>query len=326
MRLDITYKSIFRVLLIVVGLWLLYQVFEVIAVIFFGIIISSAIAPAVDSLHKEGVPRILGSVLIYFLVLAVLSLIIYILLPPTISQIAKLSTQLPGLLSDYLGALSLPADFFAQFRETLTSASSNIIGWLVGLLGGIGNIVFVFFISFYLTVEDKGIKRFLENSVPATHHNYILNLISRSQSTLSQWLKAQLILMVSVGVLTSLALLALGIPNALALGALAGLLEIVPFAGPIIAAIPALVFAFSISPLKALVVFVTFAIIQQIESQVFTPIIMKRAFHINPVLVLVALFIGAKLGGIVGIIASVPLLALGLEFSKDYYAKSVKSE
>ena len=322
MQLDITYKSVLRVIFLLIAIWLLYQVTDVLAVIFFGTIIASAISPVVDKLEKERIPRVLGALLIYILILLLFSFLIYIVVPPTIAQISKLSERLPLLLQNYLGSLDLPQDVFTQVRESLANASSNVLGWLFGVLGGVGNVLFVFIISFYLTVEDEAIKELFRTALPNHRQQYIVDLINRSQKTLSQWLKAQLTLMFSIGILTFLALFFLNIPHALALGVLAGILEIIPFVGPVIAAVPAIIFALDISPITALITLGLFIAIQQVESQVLTPIVMKRAFEINPVLVLIALFVGAKLGGIVGILASVPLLALILEFSKDYYAKT----
>jgi len=319
MHADVTYRSIFRVALVILGLWLVYQVVDVLAIIFFGIIIAAAIGPEVDKLEREGIPRLVGAILIYLLIILAFAVIVYLLLPPTVSEVAKLSNQLPLFLKTYFTSRSLPPDFLDQLRQNLTQASANIFTWLIGLLGGLGNVLFVFIISFYLTVEDKRIKRSLEGALPDHRYSYVIDLVSRSQRTLSQWLKAQLILMIAVGVITGVALSIIGVPNAIALGALTGMLEIVPFVGPVISAIPAVIFAFTISPLTALVTLIVFIAIQQIESHILTPQVMKRAFEINPVLVLIALFTGAKLGGTIGILASVPLLALVLEFSKDYY-------
>ncbi|MBI3335683.1 MAG: AI-2E family transporter [Candidatus Portnoybacteria bacterium] len=321
MQLDITYRSVLKVILILAAVWFLYQIIDVLAVVFFGVIIASATSSVVDRLEKEGLPRVLGALLIYLLIILALSFIIYIVVPPTISQISKLSGQLPTLLRQYFGSLDLPQDIFEQARQGLANVSANITEWLISLAGGLSNVIFIFIISFYLTVQDEALKRLLRTALPRSHEEYVLDLITRSQNTLAQWLKAQLTLMLSVGILTFIALFALGIPHAFAIGLLAGILEIIPFVGPVIAAVPAIIFALDISPLTAFITLGVFVGVQQLESHFLTPFIMKRAFEINPVLVLLALFIGAKFGGIVGILASVPLLALVLEFSKDYYAK-----
>lgn len=321
MTIDITYRSILKVLGTLVALWLMFQVWDILAITFFGIIIAAAVTPEVDKMHREGVPRIFGAILIYLLIGLLFTLLIYIVLPPTIYEVSRLSSDLPRVLSEYAGSLSLPQTFFDQISQNLANASTDMLTWIIGLAGGLGNILFVIIISFYLTVEDEGIKRFLQDTLPADKYPHILELILRSQNTLSQWLKAQLLLMILVGLMTFLAYSIIGIPNALALGTFAGLLEIIPFIGPIIASVPAIIFALNISPFTALLVVIIFTIIQQIEAQILTPQIMKRAFAINPIIVLIAIFIGGKLGGIIGVLASVPLLALAIEFSKGYYNK-----
>lgn len=321
MNIDITYKSIIRVVVVLTLLLILYQVIDVIVVIFLGIIISSTVTPVVNTLKKKGIPRVVASSIIYIIISSIFITVIYVVLPPTILEISKLSVQLPSLLSNSLGYLSLPQNFFEGIRENLSQASSNALGWLVGLLGGMENILFVIFISFYLTVENEGIKRFLEAGLPDHSSSHIIELISRSQNTLAQWLKAQLLLMFLVGLTTSLALFIIGVPNALALGVFAGILEIIPFFGPAISAIPAVLIASSISGVTALVTLAVFIAIQQFESQLLTPQIMKRTFEINPVLALIALFIGSKLGGIGGTLVSIPLLALAMEFYKNYERK-----
>ena len=321
MILDVTYRSIFRVIGVLVGLWLVYQVLDILAITFFGIIIAATLAPEVDKIQKEGVPRLLGAILIYILLGLLLVLVGYIILPPSLAEISRLSSDLPGLLKESLGSLSLPQQFFDKLAESFSNASTDIFAWFIGLAGGLGNILFVVIISFYLTVEDEGIKRFLAHALPESTYKYVLDLITRSQHTLSQWLKAQLLLMLLVGIMSFFALTFIGIPNALALATFAGLMEVVPFIGPVIAAVPALIFALNVSPVTALVVLAAFTVIQQVEGQVLTPQIMKRTFAINPIIVLIAVYIGGKLGGIIGVLASVPLLALVLEFSKDYYAK-----
>lgn len=321
MALDITYRSILRVVGILFAVWLVWQVWDILAITFFGIIISAAVSTEVDKMHKEGIPRIVGAILIYVLIALLFALLVYIVLPPTILEISKLSNDLPQLLREYSGNLSLPQTFFDQLSQNLANASTDMVAWVIGLTGGLGNILFVIIISFYLTVEDEGIKRFLQDTLPDKRSQYVMDLIIRSQHTLAQWLKAQLLLMILVGMMTFLAYAAIGIPNALALGAFAGLMEVIPFIGPVVASIPAIIFAFNISPLTALLALGMFTIIQQVEAQILTPQIMKRTFALNPIIVLIAIFIGGKLGGIIGILASVPLLALALEFSKDYYGK-----
>ncbi len=316
--MNISYSSILRVLFVLIGFWALYNIIDVLAIFFFGIILSSAIAPTVDKMKAEGVPRVLGAGLIYILIALSLAFIIYALIPPTIGQLDKLITQFPLLLKTYVRAPLIPASFAIKIREFITQSASGITPWLLGLVGGLGNVLLVFVVSFYLTVEDKAIKDFLRLTLPKGKEQYILDLIARSQKTLSSWLKAQLLLMFTVGLLAFIGLWILDVPYKFLLALLMGILEFIPFAGPIMAAVPAILFGLEVSPAIALLTAVLYFTIQQIESQALAPLVMKKAFQINPILVLMAFFIGAKLGGISGILVSVPLLALTFEFLKDY--------
>jgi len=318
----LTYGSIFRVIIILAAIWLLYHIIDVVAVLFFGIIVASTITPSVDRLKKEGVPRVLGALFIYLCMVIAFAFIAYIIVPETIIQLSKVSSQLPHLIERYLGSSSsLSQDILAKVRESIAGAASGIGVWLFGLVGGLGNVVLVFIISFYLTVEDRVIKDFLRVTLPVKHQEYILDLVSRSQRTLSSWLKSQLILMFMVGVLTFIGFWIIGVPFKLVLAIMAGLFEIIPFAGPVIAAVPAIIFSLQISPGTALLTALLFFVVQQVESNILTPLVVKRTLDINPILAILALFVGAKLGGIIGILAAIPLLALFLEFSKDYLRK-----
>lgn len=319
---SLTYGSIFRVIFVLAGIWVLYNILDVVAILFFGVILSSTIAPGVDMLKKEGVPRILGTLLIYLCIIIGFSFVIYIIVPETIVQLSHLNGQLPGLLGRYLGSSpALSQEILANIRGTITDSTLGIGTWLVGLVGGLGNVIFVFIISFYLTVEDHAIKDSLRVTLPVSSQEYALDLIHRSQNTLSSWLKSQLLLMLMVGILMYIGLSIVGVPFKLVLAIVAGLFEIIPIAGPIMASIPAILFSVQVSPQAALLTLAICVAVQQLETHVLTPLVVKHTLAINPILVLLAIFVGFKLGGIIGVLASIPLLALFLEFSKDYTKK-----
>ena len=318
MTLNIPYSTIFRIASVLIGVWILYNIIDVLVIFFFGVIISSAITPTVDRMKKEGVPRIIAAALIYILITLSLLFVVYALVPPTIAQLDRLVTQFPLLLKTYVKPPLVPQSVALNIRQFITEAASGITPWLLGLVGGAGNVLLVFVISFYLTVEDRAIKEFLRLTLPEKKQEYVLDLIMRSQRTLSSWLKAQLLLMLIMGVLVFIGLSILGVPYKFLLAVLMGILEFIPVVGPIIGAVPAMMFALQISPAVMLFTGLLYLIAQQIESQFLAPLVMKKAFQINTILVLMAFFIGAKLGGIAGILISVPLLALTFEFLRDY--------
>ena len=135
--------------------------------------------------------------------------------------------------------------------------------------------------------------------------------------------------MLFVGVITGASLWILGMEYWLVLGLFAGLTEFVPIVGPIIAAIPAVLFSFSefgVSPWKPFIVILLYVVIQQVENQVLVPRVMRKAVGINPIIVIVALLVGAKLGGLVGVLLSVPLVTIIQVFLSDFVEDRMREQ
>ncbi|MBL7155340.1 MAG: AI-2E family transporter, partial [Candidatus Portnoybacteria bacterium] len=178
-------------------------------------------------------------------------------------------------------------------------------------------------ISFYLAVQEKGAKRFLVSLTPNEHQSYLADLIERIESKIGGWLRGQLLLMFIIGCLTYIGLYFLGVKYALTLALVAALLEIIPYIGPILAAIPAVILAFFQSPFLALLVILLYIVIQQLENYIIVPQVMKRAVGLNPVVIIIVMLIGAKLAGLLGIILAVPVTAAAAEFLKDLQKREI---
>ncbi len=329
---NISYSSILKVFVVIAGIWFLYQILDVVAVVIFSIIISSVIAPIIDKMQLYKIPRILGGVIIYSIIIFIIGLILFLLIPPLAQEIAGLAKQMPYFInnSDFLSlndksAVSL-LQFLNQLSSNLPGATSSIWTWGAGLVGGIGNVIFVFVISFFLSIQDNGLKQLLRDSLPIKYQQNVLNIIFKSQKTLSNWLKGQLVLMFLVGLLTFIGLQFVNVPYKLSLSILAGLLEIIPFVGPLIAAIPAIIFGIGTSLITGALIVIIYLIIQRVENIILVPYVMKVAVRINPILVLIAILIGAKSGGVAGMLLSVPILAIGIEFFKKYYSSKSKTQ
>ncbi len=134
-------------------------------------------------------------------------------------------------------------------------------------------------------------------------------------------MQGQLFLGVIVGVLVYIGLSLLGIRFALLLAIIAGILELVPYIGPVLSAIPAVILAFFQAPILALWILILYIVVQQLENYLLVPVIMKKVVGLNPVVVIIALLIGGKLLGILGIILAVPAAAVLAEFFKDIKRK-----
>jgi predicted PurR-regulated permease PerM len=169
-----------------------------------------------------------------------------------------------------------------------------------------------------LAVQEGGVEKFLKIITPVKRETYVVDLWKRSQRKIGYWMQGQLLLGLLVGVLVYLGLMILGVQNALVLAVLAGVLEIIPVFGPIVSAIPAILFGMADGGVTTgVLVLGLFIIIQQFENHLIYPLVVKKMVGVSPILVILALIIGAKLAGFLGIILSVPITSVLMEFLDD---------
>lgn len=329
--INISTSTIFRIVLILLGLFFLYLIRDILIIVFVAIIIAAAINGPVSWLQRKKIPRILGVIFIYLLVFLILALIVTLIFPPLAEQIKGLTNNFPefmnkvGLSVNQLwGKYQIEGNlqnFLYKISSRLSEATSSFFATIVGIFGGLFSAVMVLVISFYLAVQEKGVKKFLISLTPENHQHYLSDLIDRIQNKIGSWLRGQLLLMFIISCLTFIGLYFLNVPYALVLALLAGIFEIIPYVGPIIAAIPAVILAFLASPILALFVILLYVVIQQLENYVIVPQVMKKAVGLNPIVIIVVMLIGAKLAGILGLILSVPLSAALAEFIGDLRKK-----
>jgi predicted PurR-regulated permease PerM len=209
-------------------------------------------------------------------------------------------------------------DLIRSIQDLSSNATDGVVKVVSAVFGGLLSFILIVVLSFYLLVQENGISKFLSLITPIRHEKYIIDLWKRSQIKIGQWMQGQLLLGILVAVLVYLGLVVLGIPNALLLAVLAGVLEIIPVFGPIIASIPAILTAFTSGGLtSALLVTGLYTIVQQFESQLFVPLVLKKIIGVSPIIVILALIVGAKLAGFLGIVLSVPLISAFMEFIDD---------
>jgi predicted PurR-regulated permease PerM len=197
---------------------------------------------------------------------------------------------------------------------------------LTGAISGIITIITIVVLSVYLVAQEEGVKHFVKAVTPLKYRPYIVSLVDRLQEKMGEWLRGQLILMLFVGGLTYLGLWLMGVNYALILAIVAGLLEVIPIIGIPIAIIPALLISFTQNPVLALFVLILYIVIQQVENHILVPKVMQKAVGLNPVFVIIALLVGYKLGGILGVLISVPAATAISVFIKDFYEYKVNRD
>lgn len=314
-RIEISYKTILFVVFLLLSIWIIYLVRDVIYLLVVSFLIMSGLRPFIDKLEKLKIPRILAILIVYFILFGLISWIVYLIIPPLMTQLQ----QLLKALSSYL-SVALP--FFNISTQSLTdqipSISSNVFKLTTGLVSRIVGFFTLIIFTFYLLLERKHLRNFLINFLGREAEEKVVNIVGKIEHQLGAWVIGQFTLMLIIGIATYIGLILLGMNFALSLAIIAGLLEIIPILGPILSGVPAVLVALSVSPVLAIAVVALYFIIQQIEGNVVVPMVMRRAVGLPPLVTILALMIGGKLAGIGGMILSVPFLVAFQVIVRDF--------
>jgi predicted PurR-regulated permease PerM len=327
---DPSTRVIAKVILAGLGLAFLWVTRDIIIILLLAVVLASAMEPLVGYLKIKRVPRAVTVLAVYILVLGIIALVFSLLLPVVVQQIQLLSQNLPQYTAEFetqypalhnlIGNVDL-TEIVSQVLGEIThnsSVYSQTLGVVTSLFSGITVLV----VSFYLVAQQQGMLDFVNSVVPAPQRKFTLDLIRKIQARMGFWIIGQLFLSVCIFTLTFLGLTALGVKYALFLALLAGLLEIVPYIGPFLSAVPAVFFAMVQSPPLAIAVVALYIVVQKLEGYVLVPKIMQKATGTSPLLVLLALLVGFKLAGVLGLLLAIPLVSvitlLVDEFSNNY--------
>lgn len=336
-RFSIDTFSVFKVLLFLLGAYVLYLLKDLVLVVLAAVVIASAIEPATQWFMKYRFPRTLAVVVIYLCIATILFGVVYFLLPSLLSDSSNFLSQIP----DYAGSLDLrpvlerlavpessniiqsisntlsAGDLLSSLRSLITIPGGAFRA-ISTIFGGVFSFVLVIVLSFYLTVRENGIADFLRIVTPHQHHTYVLDLWKRSQKKIGQWMQGQLLLMLLVGVLSYLGMTILGIRHAFLFAILAGFFEVIPLFGPILSSIPAVLVGYTQGGISlALLVVGLFVIIQQFENHLIYPLVVNKVVGVPAIIVILALIIGAELAGFIGMLLSVPFAAILMELLQD---------
>ncbi len=323
---EISPKTIFWVLGIGVLAVLVYVVRDIIAVLIFAIIIASALEPILRYAQSKKIPRLLSLIVIYFLFFIFFAALIYIFLPLVLDQLRDFSQNYPtyfGRIEEAAGVITfLPAlsgnihELLSQLTEQIPSFTS-LISYASSIFGGLISFIVVLVVSFYLSLSRGALDDFLRSILPPQFEVHAHGLWLRAQKKMGRWLQAQILLSFIMALIVGLGLWILGVRYAFLIAVFVGVLEIVPYVGPIVAGGLATLLALSQSATLGLWTLIFFIVAQQLEGHVLVPLLIKKLVGLNPVAVILAMLVGAKLGGILGILLAVPIAAVIDEFFDD---------
>lgn len=329
---DWTFRRVVWATLVLVfvalSFWLLYRFNQVVFILFIAIVMGTVIRPVVAWLHRRGLPRIAGVILVYLLLLALLISFVLLLFPLIVEQGTTIAAAVPGYyqslrewmvnypnqlivrLSEFLPATLPGLEPIQQTGQQMLDSAGQALGYVASAAKVIFIAIVILVLAFYWTLDGPRTIQSLLLLVPKGQRESISELISAMETKVGFFIAGQGVLCLAIGILALVAYLLIGLPNALVLALVAGMLEAVPMIGPLLGAIPAAMVALSIAPDKLVWVIVATLVIQQLENSLLVPRVMSKAVGVNPFVTLLALFTFSSLFGIAGALMAIPMAAI----------------
>jgi len=328
--LDISWGTIFKISIAVVFIYFVYLIRDLIIWFIFALVISILFEPVISLLIKRRVPRVVATASVYFFIFGILTYAFYLSLPFFISEIQRFSEIFPQRLPGYFERISpmfkqLGIETFENFEVFLTNLrkpfeemARNIFSTLITFFGGVFAVFFTISMAFFLSLESGLMEKGLTLFFPKKYETFLFNLWNRSKEKVVGWFLMRIIGMIFVGLTSYVAFRFLEVNYPVSLAAMIGIFDFVPIIGPLVATIFIMVVVSIDSFLKAAFVFAAIVLIELIENGVLFPALSRKIIKVPSIIVLVGLFVGGKLWGVLGAVLAIPLFAILFEFFKDF--------
>lgn len=312
-EIAVARSTVFLIFGILLGLYFLFQVRSIVILVFLAFIMMVALNPVALKLQKYlKLPRILSIVFTYILLITILSLLVGLVLPPLLIQLYALlrAIDIP-LLQDYVSRLnlSLSASDISSIADQVGSSIFTVMGVVLSTFAGIFTTFTLFVLSFFMLIERPVLhKKIAWFTSEKKYFDVAEKFLNKIEMQLGGWVRGQVVLMLVITLLSYVGFLLIGIPYALPLAILAGLLEILPNIGPTIAAVPAIAIAYiTAGPALAVVALLFSILVQQLENNVIVPKVMRENANVNPLISIIAILIGLQLAGVIGALLAIPV-------------------
>ena len=315
----------FGIAALVVAITILFLLRDFLGAFVLGSAIAFLIQPAIIRLHAAGVPRVLAIVIVFIGIIVALAGLVLLIVPLGVSEVEQLQVQAPSLAAaaqDRLNGLQ-PIRVFGidiDLKGVTATVSSHLREYLLGQFGNavtLGltalttalQLLLMFIVAFLLALEAPAVRRDLRRLVPNDYRTDFDQIWRQVRKMLYAYVRGQLIIAGLIGICSGVACAAFGLPDPIALGLIAGVTALIPYFGPFLGAIPAILVGLSVSPETALVIALVYLLISNVILNVVYPKIVGDAVKLPPILVIVALIAGFSWGGILGMFVAVPIAA-----------------
>lgn len=290
-----------------------------------AMVVSYLLQPLVDKLVSRKVPRSAAILIIYFGFALILIVLVLKTIPIASRQFMELVEHGPQMIArvdHWLDGIAARKQYLPdsirvaveqalnQMERNTTGYAARVIAFLTGTISAVFVAFVVPFLVFYMLKDAKAIGRGIVHLFPNKYRTEVREILAGIDETLGSYIRGQLMVMTGVGVLTYAGYLIIGLPYSLLFALFLALMDIVPYIGPFLGAAPALILGISMGPSMAIKILIVNVIVQQCEGNLISPAIMGRTLHLHPMAIVAAILIGGEVGGILGLICAVPVLAV----------------
>lgn len=350
---ELSMASVAKATLLIILLYVVSQflasIQQILILFFVALFLSAALDPTVDRLQSKKIPRAIGVLLIYFTVFIFLFFFISQLIPLIGRQVGDLADKITEFVTNITsnGKTDLPFEnqwrpFIDDFFKTvdkdtlignlqqgleyvalqLKGIAGNTWTALTVVFNGLLNALIVLVLAFFMVIEEDNSERFLRSLFPSKYSDYIVTKTSEIKDKVGDWLRGQIVLSITMGVITGLGFFVMGVEYAATLGMIAAIAEFLPMIGPTITFLAAALIASNQSLWLVLIVAAWCLFMQVLEGNVLIPLIMRKAIGLSPVIIIVAMLIGFQFLGLLGIIIALPVATVISIFIEDYTKKN----
>jgi len=305
-KIEISYKTIIFTALFLIGLFVLWQIRALIILMFISFIFMEVLNPAIVRMEKYKIPRPLGILIIYLIIIAVVSLTIAGIVPILVQQTTDLIKTLPETLKNISIFGTNAIDWSSQLK-VLENLPGSIAKTAVSVVSNIMSGFIIMFLTFCMLLEKKNFSKYGLQVFGTRGNQKFMDIVEKLEKRLGSWVTAEFFLMTIIGVMSYIGYTLLGLNYAVPLAIFAGLLEAIPSIGPTVTTVVASLVGFTVSPLTGILTVAVGIIIQQLENNVIVPKVMKQTVGFNPLVTILLIATGAKLGGVVGAILALPI-------------------
>jgi predicted PurR-regulated permease PerM len=333
-HVEVGTKVLIRAALLIGAAYIVYLIRDVVILVLLAVLTAAALVPAIARLQRFGLSRTASVIISYTILFSIGVILLAVFLPLFFSEMKQFLQNWPEYakrLDTFMSGteayaqsigLQFSKDEFSQNIEgDITQWLSQIFSTTVNVFQGIIHFIGYFFLALYLSLEERGIEKFFLLLTPKRYHVQALSIATRMQGKVSQWLFGQMLLMLIAFGIYYVGLSLLGVPYALAIAFFGGLMEILPYVGPILAAVPAIIVGLLASPVLGISALAFYIVAHQVEAHIVAPQVMKHSAGLNPVALIIAILVGLELGGALGIILSVPITMMLSVFVDDLLLK-----